>query len=145
MAENTKNLIPLNQVSKERQREIQELGRETYKKKQSNKKSMKQTLEIMLNMALKTGKQVNLEDVETFGGIKGKNVTVQDQMIYKLMLKALKGDKKAFELIRDTSGQKPVQARDTEQMQEAIDKFTQSFENIEIIASNFYNSNGDDK
>jgi general stress protein YciG len=143
---NIDNLIPTKNRTPEEAREMARKGGYASGVARRAKKSMKQSMELMLNMALKTGKQVNLEDIETFGGIKGKNITVQDQMIYKLMLKALKGDKKAFELIRDTSGQKPVQARDTEQMQEAIDKFTQSFENIEIIAANTFElSNGDDK
>ena len=146
MATNIDNLIPVINRSKEEAREISRKGGQASGVARRAKKSMKQSMELMLNMTLKNGNQVNLEEIETFSGIKGKNVTVQDQMVYKLMLKALKGDKKAFELIRDTVGQKPVQARDSEQMQEAIEKFTQSFENIEIIAANTFElSNGDDK
>ena len=118
---NIDNLMPTKNRTSEEAREMARKGGYASGVARRAKKSMKQSMELMLNMALKNGNQVNLEEIETFSGIKGKNVTVQDQMVYKLMLKALKGDKKAFELIRDTAGQKPVQARDSEQMQEEIE------------------------
>lgn len=50
---------------------------------------------------------------------------------YKLFLQALDGDKKAFELIRDTSGQKPVEKVITSDISQDV------FDEVESILAEF--------
>ena len=40
---------------------------------------------------------------------KGEKITVAEAMAMKMIEKAIRGDTKAFEVVRDTSGQKPVE------------------------------------
>lgn len=82
---NEKNLIPLNKRSKEIQREIQEKGRRANKQKCEERKTLKQELLLLLSQ--------------------GKT---QEKISLALISKALNGDTKAFEVIRDSIGEKPV-------------------------------------
>lgn len=81
------NLIPLNQRSKEVQREIQEKGRQANKQKWKEKKLLKDELAILMETINKDGK------------------TYQELISTALVKEALKGNTKAFEIIRDTMGQ----------------------------------------
>jgi len=71
------------------------------------KKAMKDSLDILLNMPLKSGKQCDVEAVKNFANLKGKNITVEQAMLIAQIQKALKGDTQALTFLRDTSGQKP--------------------------------------
>lgn len=82
---NEKNLIPLNKRSKKVQREIQEKGRKANKKKCEERKTLKEELLTLLSQ--------------------GKT---QEKMSLALIEKAMNGDTKAYEVIRDTVGEKPV-------------------------------------
>ena len=73
------------------------------------KKEMKEILNTLLSMPLKTGKIVTAEEVKNFTDIKGKNITVDQAMMVVLVQKALKGDLSAITTIRDTIGEKPVE------------------------------------
>ena len=72
-----------------------------------NKKAMKESLDILLNMPLKSGKQCDVDAVKNFAALKGKNITVEQAMLIAQIQKALKGDTQALTFLRDTSGQKP--------------------------------------
>ena len=69
---------------------------------------MKETLEALLSLPMKSGKSVDVEAVKNFAALKGKNITVQEAMAIAMLQKAMKGNVKAAEWIRDTAGQKPV-------------------------------------
>ena len=47
-------------------------------------------------------------------GEDGKDVSAREAIVAAQMLKALNGDSKAFEVIRDTAGEKPVQKMENE-------------------------------
>ena len=72
------------------------------------KKAMKETLEVLLSMPMKNGKTSDMESIKNFAALKGKNISVQEAMIISMIQKAMKGDVKAAEWLRDTSGQKPT-------------------------------------
>ena len=71
------------------------------------KKAMRDSLEILLGMKLKTGAECDIEAVKNFAALKGKNITVEQAMLIAQIQKALKGDTQALTFLRDTSGQKP--------------------------------------
>ena len=72
------------------------------------KKAMKETLEVLLSMPMKNGKTSDVEAIKNFAALKGKNINVQEAMIIAMIHRAMKGDVKAAEFLRDTSGQKPT-------------------------------------
>lgn len=72
------------------------------------RKELKETLEILLNMSLdKRRTNVDIEKIKAFADLKGKNVTVDEAMMIKLIQKALTGDLNAITMVRDTIGEKP--------------------------------------
>ena len=81
---NEQNLIPLNQRSKKVQREIQEKGRIANKEKIEARKTLREELLLLLAQG-----------------------DTQNKLSLSLIQKALTGDTKAYEVIRDTIGEKP--------------------------------------
>ena len=77
-------------------------------KVRKEKKAMKETAEMILGLTLKDGTVTDLEDIQSMAAANGKNITVQDAIILKQAQKALKGDIRAAEFIRDTSGNRPT-------------------------------------
>lgn len=72
------------------------------------RKELKETLEILLSMTLdKRRRNVDIEKIKAFADLKGKNVTVDEAMMIKLVQKALTGDLNAVSMVRDTIGEKP--------------------------------------
>lgn len=78
-------------------------------KARREKKMMRETLEMLLSMPLYNKKMVDVDSIRSFGALKGKNVSVQEAMMMAQVMKAIKGDTKAAEYVRDTIGQKPVE------------------------------------
>lgn len=77
-------------------------------KARREKKMMRETLEILMSMPLKSGKQTDVESIKNMASLKGKNISVQEAILIAQIQKALKGDAKAAEFVRDTLGQKPT-------------------------------------
>ena len=71
------------------------------------KKAMRDRLELLLDMTMKSGREANLETIKSYADLKGKNITVQDAMMIAQIQKALKGDTYAAAFIRDTAGENP--------------------------------------
>lgn len=77
-------------------------------KARREKKQMRETLEMLLSMPMKNGKLADVDSIRSFAALKGKNVSVQEAIMIMQLQKAMKGDTKAAEYVRDTIGQKPV-------------------------------------
>lgn len=102
----TENLKPPTSTSEARKR-----GKKSGIKSgkvRKEKKAMKETAEMILGLTLKDGTVTDLEDIQSMAAANGKNITVQDAIILKQAQKALKGDIRAAEFIRDTSGNRPT-------------------------------------
>ena len=76
------------------------------------KRAMAETMEIILTMPLKDGMVDDIESVTSNADIEKRNVTVQDAIIAAQAKKAMKGDTRAAEFIRDLIGAK-VQVAET--------------------------------
>lgn len=72
------------------------------------KKAFRETLETLLSMKMENGDEVSVEDITSFKGIKGKNISVQEAILIAQIQKAMKGDTRAAEYVRDSIGQKPT-------------------------------------
>ena len=106
------NLIPFDKLTEEEQRALAKKGGEASVKARRKKKAMRESLEILLEMTVKGGRECNIENVQNFAALKGKNITVEQAMLIAQIQKALKGDTNALAFIRDTSGQAPKQGID---------------------------------
>ena len=78
------------------------------------KKAMRERLEILLELNLKSGRGADIEAIKNFAELKGKNITVQDALMIAQIQKALKGDTNAAVFVRDTAGQNPTQKIETD-------------------------------
>lgn len=93
--EATDNLIPQSERTKEEQRAIARQGGIASGEARRRKRDLRQALEILLE---KEYKQRN-----------GETITGTEAITAKLFEQAMKGNIKAFETIRSTVGQDPVQ------------------------------------
>ena len=82
---NTDNLIPFNELTEDKQREIAKKGGKASAKARQERKALKDELLLLLS--------------------KGDT---QQKVSLALIQQALEGNTKAFEIIRDTIGEKPV-------------------------------------
>lgn len=92
---NEKNLIPNSERSPNEVRENGKKGGIASGEARRAKKSLREAMQILMDADL-TGKD-------------GKTMTGTEAMAAKAFQAALKGDWKAWELVRDTAGQKPVE------------------------------------
>lgn len=83
-------------------------GAEKANENRRKRKEMRETLDILLKMPMKKGKQYSAEDIKCFADIKGKNITIDQAIMVCLVQKALKGDLNAITMVRDTVGEKPT-------------------------------------
>lgn len=88
-------------------RERGSLGGIASGKARRERKAMKETLETLLSMPLKNGQEADLDEIQSLAATKGKNISVQEAIMLAQIQKAMKGDTKAAEYVRDTIGQKP--------------------------------------
>lgn len=70
------------------------------------KRDMRELFNDILSMPIAPGE---LADVQTISEVAGKNITVAEAIGFRIAQKAVKGDVRAAEFIRDTAGQKPAQ------------------------------------
>lgn len=99
------NLIPIQ--SKDEAREKGRKGGIASGVARREKKALRETLEDLLTMPLKNGKPTSVEKIKSIAAIKGKNISVQEAIMLAQIQKAIRGDVRAAEFIRDTIGQKP--------------------------------------
>lgn len=109
---NPENMRPMNTLSVEEQKKICSAGGKASGKARRDKRKLRDCLEVLL--------EAKVTDDET-----GKKVTGAEAMTKALFQRALAGDDKAWELFRDTVGQKP------------IDRVEQTNTNIVIDLSDF--------
>jgi len=96
MARNEDNLKPL---TTEKAREIGSKGGKASAEARRKKRDLRLALEVLLESNVK---KKNLSD-------KKQDMSVAEAIALEQVKKALDGDSKAFEIVRDSSGQKPVE------------------------------------
>lgn len=102
---NEQNLRPFSAESVNEARESGARGGRKSGETRRRKKLLRETIEEMLSRAAVDGKyKQQLMDL----GIAKKKPSNQDAMVGAMMLRALEGSERAFELLRDTMGEKPV-------------------------------------
>lgn len=77
-------------------------------KARKEKKAMKETLKTLLALTLDQRGVVDIEAIQDLTALDGGNITVQEAIMLKQIQKAMDGDTKAAEYVRDTAGEKPT-------------------------------------
>lgn len=116
---NEQNLNPFNTLTEDEQREIARKGGQASGESRRNKKLLRECLEILLEKEM-TDKS-------------GKTMSGAEALSTKLFAEAMKGNVKAFEVLRDTAGQKPIDK--VEQVNIDMD-YQQSVEYVKKIMEN---------
>lgn len=99
---NEQNLRP---PTTEEARERGRKGGKASAKKRREQKTFRELFNSFLNQKTSNEKiKIQLEDA----GIKDEDITNKTALMYSMVIQALKGDTKAFEIIRDTSGEQIV-------------------------------------
>lgn len=97
---NEQNLIPFNKRTKSEQREYAKKGGQKSGEVRRKRKAMKEQMEMLLTLPLKSKKQLNfMKDL----GIEEEEIDNQMALIVALYGKALKGDVQAFNTIREVT------------------------------------------
>ena len=73
------------------------------------KKKMREQLITMLKLTLNNNEYFDITQANSIADLNGKNITLQEAMLLQQVKKALKGDRKAAEFVRDTAGEKPTE------------------------------------
>lgn len=109
----------LDLLPKEERRKIQALGRAAASKAKAKNKSFKELTLLILNMKA-DDKSIPLIQ-ELFPKLEKSDITSRMALIAKQYEKATKyGDSKAFELLRDSSGEKPTDNLDITSMGQSM-------------------------
>lgn len=96
------NLIPVR--TEEEAREKGRKGGIASGKARKQKKAMKDTLAELLAMPLESRAIDNIEDIQSYAETAGRNITVQEAIMLAQIKKAVNGNTRAAEFIRDSSG-----------------------------------------
>lgn len=107
---NEENLKPF--TNKQSREEAVKNGRKggiASAKARKERKALKDTLEDLLSMPLQDGKSADIDEIKSIAGIKGKNITMQEAIMVAMLNRALKGNVRAAEYVRDTIGEQPEQ------------------------------------
>ena len=118
MANNIENLQPRTELSKEEAKEMGRKGGIASGKARREKKLIKDSIELLLDLPIKNSKiKQQLKEL----GIDEDEMNNQTAMVIAIYQKALKGDVQAFNTLRDSVGQKPVERVETTEVPKIID------------------------
>lgn len=101
-----KNLIPFDKLTEEEQRKLASKGGIASGKARKEKKLMKEQIELLLSLPLKSkNAKAQLKKL----GIDSENADNQMAVIIGVWQKAIQGDVKAAEFLRNTIGEAPAE------------------------------------
>ena len=116
---NEENLIPNEQRTPSERRENARKAGKASGASRRRKKAMRQAAAMLLNTPVPANRQTKpmavIKELLDVFGHSGEGVTYQDILLTGIMLKAMKGEVRAAEFIRDTAGESPaLQIREEE-------------------------------
>lgn len=127
---NAENLKPVR--SKREARERGRKGGIASGRTRRERRDMRDTFKALLDMPLKTG------GMTSFGSLSsadGKNMTTGEAIAMTMLKKAIDGDVRAAEFVRDTSGQKPSASVEVStSSREAAESFTGLLNSMRVEA-----------
>ena len=118
---NVQNLKPKTTLTEEEAKRLGHNGGVKSGVARRRNKGMKQIAQILLSLPLNNGESTGVEEIQSLGEIKGRNITVEEAIILQQIQKALKGDMRSAEFVRETSGQQVVQKIETSETPKIVD------------------------
>lgn len=103
---NEQNLIPIKTLTKEEAKKRGSKGGKASAKAKRQRKAMREQLEMLLTLPLKNDKIK--KQIQALG-VEDNEIDNQMALTIAMYQEALKGNTRAYELIRDTMGEKPVE------------------------------------
>lgn len=124
------NLKPQSERTKDEQREIARMGGIASGEARRRKRTFKEIAEALGSATMRSGEAFDIETIEKMGDLKDANLSLKEVMLWQQIQKAINGDTKAFEVVRDTLGEKPfdkveVQVQDSK---DSLDKLVAQME-----------------
>lgn len=124
---NKSNLIPNSERTPEELREMTRKGGIRSGEVRREKKMIKDQLKLLLSLPLKDPKaKKQLQEL----GIDLDNIDNQMAMVISMWQKAIKGDVQAFNSIRDTVGEKPIEKVEQNINAEVLDKQRNAIDDV---------------
>jgi hypothetical protein len=120
---NDENLIPTTMLTESERRELAIKAGKASGEARRRKKNMRENLLALLEMPLKKGEIQGFTSLEEASG---KNVSVEDAILLTAVKKALKGDMRAIEFLRDTSGNRILGTVDTTEHADALNQLCET-------------------
>ena len=93
---------------KERARQLGARGGVASGEARRNKKVLRDTLETLLKMPISGGTVIDIKEIQSIAVLEGANIDVYTAIALQQVKRAMHGDVRAAEFIRDTIGQKPA-------------------------------------
>lgn len=103
---NEQNLKPFNSLTEKEQREITSKGGKASAKKRRQNKTFKEIINKFLDGKV-SDERLRQQMIDF--GFADKEVSNKSCAVFALWKEAIKGNTKAFELMRDTIGEKPIE------------------------------------
>lgn len=100
------NLIPASMRSPEERKEIGRKGGKKYGERVQREKNMQECMRALLNLTM--SKKKATENLEGYEDLLSDNPTIMEVLNLVQVREAQQGNTKAFEVVRDTAGFKPV-------------------------------------
>lgn len=101
---NVGNLRPV--MTKEEARKRGMAGAKKSAETRRRRKTFQELAKWVLALPLKAG---DVEEITALGEARGKNITVEEASIMAVATKAMGGDVRALEFLRDTAGERPAE------------------------------------
>lgn len=101
---NEQNLIPMNKRTESEQREIAKKGGKASGRSRRDKREQRDVILDIMSMPLEDG---SVEKITSLAAAEGANLSINQAIVIQQVKRALNGDTKAAEYLRDTAGQKP--------------------------------------
>jgi len=115
---NLETLKPITTLSTEEARERGRKGGIASGKAKKRKKLIKENIELLFELPIKSNKtKAQLKEL----GIDDDEMNNQMALVIAMYQKALKGDVQAFNTLRDTIGQKPVEVQEVREVPKIVD------------------------
>ena len=115
---NEQNLQPNTTLSKEEAKKLGRAGGIASGKVRKQKKLIKDSIEMVLGLDVKSSKM--REQLKKLG-IEDEDMNNQLALVVAMVQKGLKGDVQAFNTIRDTVGQKPIDRTEVTEVPKIVD------------------------
>lgn len=108
---NEHNLRPVSTKTEARERGAKG-GKKSGEVKRA-RREWKETLEIILGMTMRSGKPTDLSKMKDLSkeALEKANLTINDKINIRMVNEAMKGNVRAYELVRDQIGEKPSDAQ----------------------------------